>query len=429
VEGLGGEHNTRPNGREPRWSDRLPPGDANFATMNTSTLRAWWWHRSGLDGSLRGRSPADVLDRAGWSRSVGGVGPYLTLFARARTSREAADAAVKALEIHELPAARGCTYVLPASDFALGLTVGRSFGEAEMKTAAKLGVTDDEIERLCDAVVGALADGPLEPDAIRAATGGASRSLGEEGKRKGLTTTLPLALGRLQARGEIRRVPVNGRLDQQRYAYARWTPNPLATATRHPERSEGVELARRFFRWHGPATVGEFQWFSGLGARAAKAAVDPLGLVPAEPGSDRLLLPEDEDAFRRFEPPATPQYALVSSLDPISANRREIATMLDAGDDERIASLDGGARAGGALMDLPSHAILDRGRIVGLWEYDADAQAIVWATFDRRRDAALDAEVRETEAFVRDQLGDARSFSLDSPKSRRPRLDALQRLR
>ncbi len=30
-------------------------------------------------------------------------------------------------EIYELPSARGCTYVLPASDFALGLAAGHSF--------------------------------------------------------------------------------------------------------------------------------------------------------------------------------------------------------------------------------------------------------------------------------------------------------------
>jgi hypothetical protein len=34
--------------------------------------------------------------------------------------------------------------------------------------------------------------------------------------------------------------------------------------------------------------------------------------------------------------------------------------------------------------------------------------------------------VRDTEHFVRDQLGDARSFSLDSPKSREPKIKALR---
>src|SRR5258708_5516465 len=63
--------------------------------MDMDRLRAFWAHRQGLDGALRGQDPAAVLERAGWARSVGGGGPYLTLFPRAGTSRPAADAAGK----------------------------------------------------------------------------------------------------------------------------------------------------------------------------------------------------------------------------------------------------------------------------------------------------------------------------------------------
>ena len=392
--------------------------------MKDAKLRAWWFHRQGLDGSLRGKASAEILEQCGWSRSVGGVGPYLTLFSRGRTRREAADAAVAALEIHELPTARGCTYVLPASDFALGLTVGREFN-SDMKQAVKLGVTGKEIDALCDAVLKALEKGPLDPDGIREATGKASRSLGEEGKKKGLSTTLPLALGRLQTEGRIHRVPTNGRLDQQRYKYVTWSPSPLA---KYPASLDSAftELARRFFRWVGPATLGELQWFSGLGVKTTKAAVEPLGLVPAEPGSDRLLLPDDAAPFEAFEPPKTPAYALVSGLDPIAANRREMQSLIDPKDRERTVVVDTSAKPLGGLVDLPSHAILDRGQIIGLWEYDVDSRSIAWTTFGRKKDRALDAAIEETQAFVRDELGDARSFSLDSPKSRAARVASLR---
>jgi hypothetical protein len=395
--------------------------------MKESKLRAWWAHRQGLDGSMRGKSPAEILERSGWSRSVGGAGPYLTLFSRGATSRESADKAAAAQDIHELPTARGCTYVLPAGDFALGLTVGREFS-GDMKTALKLGVTEKEIDKLCDAVVKALEKGPADPDAIREATGKASRSLGEEGKKKGLTTTLPLALGRLQTEGRIRRVPVNGRLDQQRYKYVNWTPNPLAKYSASLDASF-TELGRRFFRWVGPATLGEFQWFAGLGVKTTKQAVEPLGLVPAEPGSDRLLLPDDAAAFKTFEPPASPQYVLVSSLDPITANRREMQSLIDAKDRKRQVVVDATAKPVGGLVDLPSHAILDRGQIIGLWEFDVDSGSIVWATFGRKKDKGLDAAIEETQAYVRDQLGDARSYSLDSPKSRAARIESLKSVR
>jgi len=143
-------------------------------------LRAWWSHRQGLDGRLDGASPAEILEQTGWARSVGGVGPYLTLFARGGASREAVDEAVTRLDIHELPAARNCTYVVPSSDFAIALKAGESFAGAEMKVASKIGVTGKEVDRLCDAVLHALSKGPLDPEEIRGATGKASRSLGEE---------------------------------------------------------------------------------------------------------------------------------------------------------------------------------------------------------------------------------------------------------
>jgi len=70
--------------------------------MDAVSRRAWYWKKQGLDGSLTGASPADVLARSGWARSVGGVGPYLTLFSRAGISRADTDAAVAALDIRHV---------------------------------------------------------------------------------------------------------------------------------------------------------------------------------------------------------------------------------------------------------------------------------------------------------------------------------------
>lgn len=392
--------------------------------MDQPKIQAWWAHRQGLDGTLAGKSSAEVLERAGWARSVAGVGPYLTLFSRAGLGRKEVDAAVARLEIQELPGARGCTYVLPASDFALGLAAGQGFGD-EMKTAGKLGVTAKEIDKLCDSVLEALEKGPLEPEALREATGRAVRNLGAEGQEKGLATTLPVALGRLQSSGEIRRIPVNGRLDQQRYKYARWRPGPLSSFRLSAEEAH-TELARRFFGWIGPARLVEFQWFSGLGVKVAKAAVEPLKLQPLAPGDDRLLLPEDRAALEAFKPPRDPCYVLVSGLDSIILLRRDLKGLLAPEDMDREVVGNGGARVLGGLSDLPSHAILDRGRIVGLWEYDPAAESIVWNAFVKGGKTLSDTVAR-TEQYVREHLGDARSFSLDSPKSRAPRIEALRK--
>lgn len=412
-----------------RDSNAMEGADMATTMPDETTLRAWWAHRQGLDGALAGASAAEVLARTGWARSVGGAGPYLALFARAGITRTAADAAVAALAIHELPAARGCTYVVPQAEFGLALRMGQGFGDAAQVATAKTycGVSDDELDRLRTAVLAALAAGPLDPKALKDALGDTVRNLGTEGKKRGMTTTLPLALGTLQAKGAIRRVPVNGRLDQQRYRYARWDGLDDARLQLASEAAH-TELARRYFRWIGPATLAHFQWFSGLSGKAARAAVAPLGLVPLAPGATDgglMLFPDDLEALRAFRAPAEPYFALVGWLDNVLHLRRDVAGLLAAEDRERRVFGERGAQLVGGLSELPSHPIVDRGRLVGLWEYDPDAARIAWMTF-APQPSALDAAIARTEAFIRDELGDMRGFSLDSPESRRPRIAALR---
>ncbi|AIE87807.1 DNA glycosylase AlkZ-like family protein [Fimbriimonas ginsengisoli] len=394
--------------------------------MDAQVLRSWWATRQGLPMGMPGARPADVLAKSGWSRSVGGANPYLTLLARAGTSREEADRAVADLQIHELPSARGCTYVVPQEDFALALKVSQGFGDAgDIQVAKKyLGVTDDELEHLEERTLDVLSKGPKDPTALRNELGDAVRNLGPEGKKRGQTTTLPLILGRLQTRGEIRRVPVNGRIDQQRYAYTRWENNPLAGFDLSTEEAY-TEMARRYFRWTGPASVQHFQWFSALGVKGSKSALEPLGLVPIEPGSDLLMFPDELDALHAHRVPSEPQYSLISALDGIFLHRRDVASFLEEADKDRKLPGEKGLIRARDLQDLNNHAIVDRGRIVGLWEYEQPTESIVWLGFVEPSEA-LRAEVARVEAYVRDQLGDCRSFSLDSPASRQKTIDMLR---
>ena len=394
--------------------------EVEMADREHTKFRAWWAHRQGLDGSLEGQTACEILSKTGWARSVGGAAPYLTLFARGGLRREEVDRDLAAARIHELPSARGCTYVLPESDYALGLKAGQSFNDAEVTVALKLGVTEKEIVALKKAVVKALSKGALDIDGIRQFVGTAARSLGPAGVKKGLATTLPVALGLLQAEGEIRRVPLDGRIDRQRYQYAAWKPHPLAEWKLTEEQSF-TELARRFFTWTGGACLAEFQWFSGLGVKAAKAAADPLKLEALVSG--RMILPEDRDAFETFREPKHPQYALVSSLDGLNQLRRELLSLVDPKDAEHS---DLQSRKPGGIADLPDHGIFDRGRLIGLWAYDPETQTIAWMSFVKADQALKDAVAR-MEAFIREDLGDARSFSLDSPKSRQPRIAALRK--
>ncbi|WP_433329119.1 DNA glycosylase AlkZ-like family protein [Spirillospora sp. CA-294931] len=392
--------------------------------MDIVKVRAWWAHKQGLDGALHGTAPAEVLARTGWARSVGGVNPYLQLFGRARTPRERADAAMAALEIHELPSARGCMYVLPADDYAIGLKIGEKGPLADVALCEKLGVPRAEIDRLAGDVLTALdkAGAPLDPRELKNVLGDSVRNLGEAGKKKGLTTTLPVALGLLQATGEIRRVPPSGRFDQQRFGYVPWTPPAAPTAE-----EARAALAHRYWTWTGGAALKHFRWFSAFTAKDAKAAIEPLGLVPLDGDGDLLALPGDAAAYKDFVPPAEPAYSLLGWIDGVTLLRRDLPTVLDPADAARELPRALSGKRLGEVKEPPAQLIVDRGRMVGLWDYDPEAQKIVAASLVPRDDA-FDEAVARTEEFVRDQLGDARGDSMDGPESRRPRLDALRSL-
>ena len=394
------------------------------SAVSVEKLRAWWAHRQGLDGGLAGATAAEVLAGSGWARSIGSSTPYLALFARAGLDREQVDADVAGLAIHELPSARGCAYLLPQRDFALGLTLGLAAAVADVSTATrKLPVTQQEIDELGGTVLAILeaAGTPLDPAAIRERAGSAVRSLGEEGKKKGHGTTLPMTLGLLQSRGQIRRVPAGGRLDQQRFSYVRWS------APAYPADLDAAhaELARLYFGWAAPASLKHFQWFAGLSATAARKAVAQVPLVPVA-GAEHLLLPADlVEQFAAFVVPPEPSYALVTAFDGIHLLHRDLGRLLDGPDAARPVPGGKPGRTLGDEPDPPTMIIVDRGRVAGLWEYDVEAGDIAYQSFGAS-DGALKEAVARTADYIRDQLGDARTVSLDSPRSRAPRIAALR---
>jgi hypothetical protein len=396
-------------GTEGSTAERLTP----------ELLRAWAWHKQGLDGTLAGSTSEEVLARAGWARSVGGGNPYLTLFARAGIRREQVDEDVRELRLQELPTARGCTYVLGQADFAWALTLGKNAEEA-FRVLARLGVDRGEITLLEEQILHVLseADGPMDPKQLKDELGESVRSLGEEGKKKGVATTLPTALGLLQAAGRIRRVPVNGRLDQQRYAYTLWA---LPPSTLDPEAAKS-ELIRRYLGWTGGATVRQSQWFTGFTVAQSKAALAAVGAVEVATAAGEVLwmLPDDVERLTGFTAPGGEHIQLLAGTDSLVLQRRNSGDLFaDADKGRKVLNSTLALQA-----DLPDHPILDRGRIIGLWQYDPRKARIAHWVFDGPT-AAVERRIAEVEAWIREDLGDFRSFSLDSPASRQERIDAL----
>jgi hypothetical protein len=137
--------------------------------------------------------------------------------------------------------------------------------------------------------------------------------------------------------------------------------------------------------------------------------------------------PEDLERLHALEPASEPEVNLLSGLDSLFLLRRDIRAHLDDVDLSRQVATEKGLLEVGGLQDISNHVVVDRGRIIGIWEYDPYAQEIVPVLFVERNDA-IDRAIGDTEEFIRDQLGDARSFSLDSPESRRPVIAQLRAL-
>lgn len=390
-------------------------------------IRAYLAHRQGLLAFLT-KSNREVLSDVGWVRSVGGHNIYIALHSRNGSNKAQTDQDAKNHQIYEFASARGCTYFLPSDDFQVGIKAGQGFNDASaIRTAkTKLGFTDEDLIKLKSGIVNSLKNGALDTGGIKKELGDLVVNFGEAGKKVGQTTSLSLGLLSLQAEAQIRRVPKGWTLEAQSYEYELF-PNAPVVDDSYSKDQCYTDLAQKYWNWIGIASLAHFQWFSGLGVGAAKKATDGLNLVPVE-GTDLFIHADNEADFRNFEVPKEPVYRLITALDSLFLLRREVESLFDPKD---LAGTGENEKRGGGLVasnDLRNHAIVDRGRIVGLWEYETSSQSLVTALFVPMNEE-LESEIRRTEAFIRDELGDCRSFSLDSPKSRQATIDQLRLIR
>jgi len=118
-----------------------------------------------------------------------------------------------------------------------------------------------------------------------------------------------------------------------------------------------------------PATPAEFQWFSGLGVKDRRGRP---GVTRSRSSGNRLrspAFPHDLDALWSFKSPADPSTASYRASIPWSSCA---ATTASSWTPPTSTVPWNWPTAGSlsSLADLPSHAILDRGRLVGLWDYD-----------------------------------------------------------
>lgn len=376
------------------------------------------------------RSLEELVRATGLHRTLGGVDVYLAL--RARMPSFGADDLHAALLDGTLsvgPTVRGCIYIGLGEDRALMLGIAallaRSRVEKEME---KLKVPDSELKRLGDQIVKTLADaGALSTDAVRKALpAGVVRSLGDAGKKLGISSTLPPTLRLLEFDGRIRRIPESGRVDVERYLWS--VAEPFEEI---PRETLVKRLAERFYGWAGVATVDAFAEWSGLGKREARAGVDALDLSSWDCGGVGCL--GDGSVVHGALERKTDVVALLPFEDNLVAFAQGLAPWFAA--EHHALVLPNWGRAGRLSIGESRYAtlrpILAQGRFVGFWEFDPvrrKTEIGLLEEVEKRTRARIDELAENTTSFLRDNFDHARSFSLDSDEDLRKRVKQVKGL-
>lgn len=169
---------------------------------------------------------------------------------------------------------------------------------------------------------------------------------------------------------------------QQTYALV----DDRAPAPDHRTREEAlVELARRYYTAHGPASVRDFASWASLTLAEARAVTDAVGLESFEARGTTLWHAPGEP------PSAAGGIDLIQGLDELVmgyAETREI--------------LLGGLAWGEGVPITYFHAVLSDGRLIGHWTYDRDGRGRPARLFTQATRRWSDAEADGVAAAVAD---------------------------
>jgi hypothetical protein len=398
----------------------MTPRPRDSAAAARAGLRAWWLTRQQLAPATRPRTVDECVRQIGWIPTAGGANVYLTVRARIPgVSRDAVDrAAIDGNPLVEVPGPHARPPVLvPHEEMALALRLHRTSFERHIAPYIRSGEIDlSALRRVGSSICRALDEGPLSSADLRKTVNHADAA-----------TLMPGALIDLCLRGIVRRFPAGARLDSPRYLYELLHPDDRPDMDAEGDAAAVAQKAtERFLRWHGPATVDELCGWSELARKAARAALGEIGAGRvAIPGwsDEAWLLGDDARAWRAFERTAYEEVVLLPYRDPFVAARRGPAVLTEHSD----ATILHGGKMPVSISDvsvLHHHTVICGGEVVGVWEYDPKARAVITRVW--KRDRGLKARVaeaaRETGRFIRDELGDAKLSAVDPPASRARRL-------
>jgi hypothetical protein len=171
-------------------------------------------------------------------------------------------------------------------------------------------------------------------------------------KQAGIVVDDPLRFGLIIMHAELEGVICSGARRGKQFTYA--LLDERAPQTRTLKRDEALsELVKRYFSSHGPATVQDFVWWSGLTVADAKA-----GLVMAQDCLVQETIDEQVYWFPSTTPTkgVSPAVYLLPAFDEYTVAYKERGAIIDPLDAERVGS--------GILGPV----IVLAGRVVGTWK-------------------------------------------------------------
>ncbi|GGB20148.1 hypothetical protein GCM10011492_07550 [Flexivirga endophytica] len=268
---------------------------------------------------------------------------------RARCAVDDVDAAINAGEIVRSWPMRGTLHLVPAGDLRWMLALN---GESTLRSARRrhedLGIGAEDIETARSVTEQRLRGGhALERRALFALW----ESYGiHTGGQRGVHLVQALCL-----RAHLVLGPINGR--QQQFAlFDEWV-----THSKPVDRAANIaDWARRYFRSHGPATIADFRWWSGLLQRDLapvwESVRDDLVEIAVD-GTSYFGAPETLEAWEERRS-ATLRPMLVPPFDEILLGYADRTPTLDAPHMDLV--VPGGNGAFKAT-------VIDGGRTVATW--------------------------------------------------------------
>ena len=335
--------------------------------------------------ALTGASFATPAEAVAWSGAVQAQEYAEALWSLGMRVRDHAAADIEAAcdrgEILRTHAMRPTWHFVAAADlrWLLRLT-GRRVQAKSAGRCRELGLDDDTLARCLQTLTAVLDDSePRTRRELAAALGAAGIDM--TGQR------LAHTLGHAELAGVIASGPRRGK--QHTYLLLE---GRVPDAPQRSRAGDVAELVRRYFTSHGPATLRDFAWWSGLTIADGRAGVAAAGeqLVGEEGSDGTLWISAAPSPAGGDEPPPSSDAFLLSTFDELLVAHRDLRNVHPDGR---------------ATNDLLPRPIVVDGVTVGGWtrrlaRREVTIEVALDEPLDDRRAAALRAATDRFGAFL-----------------------------